>query len=139
MSWRSKIIATLVLFASYAPARATSIASVALDALYREADVVALIAVTGADSVAFEDAVYRADVVQGFKGVQKGTTIYFRPYSTYRLGGEYISFLRRSGKILGNFLKPVQNPWPSAVNDSYLRIMYAGYSVLPVEYTCVIP
>ena len=138
MTVRYIVLCVLIAATWAVPAPATTIQDVNLDALYREADVVALVAVNGADSVAFKVAVYRAQVVQGFKGVVDKATIFFGPHDTYALGREYVVFLRRTSKDLAVLSLSASIPWPSNVHAPYLEIMYAGYSVLPVEYTCII-
>jgi len=116
---------------------ATSIKSVELAALFREADVVAWLHVESADARAFEDAVYRARVLEGFKGAPKDATIYFGPFIGHELGGEYIAFLRNTRRKVGETLRLESSPWPDASDEPLLHIMYAGYSMLPVEFTCV--
>jgi hypothetical protein len=119
--------------------RATSIKSVGLAALFQEADVVVLVRVDSADARAFDDAVYRGTVVEAFKGASKDSTIYFGPYVRYRLGGDYVAFLQGTQRNLGSTLRHEPNPWPDSSDEPLLRIMYAGYSMLPVEFTCVFP
>jgi len=139
MTVRSILPWALIAMAWAPPASSTTIKDVDLDALYREADVVALVAVNGSDSTAFKVAVYRAQVLQGFKGVVDKSTIFFGPHTTYGLGREYVVFLRRTGKDLAELSLSGAIPWPGSVRAPYLEIMYAGYGVLPVEYTCIIP
>ncbi len=131
--------AVLCLALTAGSARATSIKSVGLAELFQEADVVVLVSVESADARAFEDAVYRGTVVENFKGASKGSTIYFGPYVRYRLGGEYVAFLQGTNRKLNETLRHHPSPWPDGSDAPLLRIMYAGYSMLPVEFTCVFP
>ena len=132
---RHAVILLLTVFAGMA--RATSIKPVELSDLFREAEVVALVSVDGGDARAFKQAIYRATVNEGFKGTTAGKEIYFGPYASYRVGGEYIVFLDRAQEKVGETLKRAPSPWPEASEQPLLRVMYAGYSALPVEYTCV--
>ena len=139
MSVRHLLLCILLTVPATARVSATSIKDVSLEDLFRGADVVALVVVTGGDSVAFDGAVYRAQVLRGFKGVHDKAVLYFGPYSTYALGREYVVFLRRTGQELESVRVSSSNPWPSDGQAPYLKIMYAGYGVLPVEYTCISP
>ncbi len=69
-----------------------------------DADVVAYIRITSGVVVPAGGALYTADVVRGFKGVEKGDRIELGFYTSYAIGAEYLAFLAKtdstySGKI----------------------------------------
>jgi hypothetical protein len=138
MKTRVTLVLALLLLAAAGLSFGTSIKSVTLAALFSESDVVALVRVTAADSLAFKNAVYRAQVIQPFKGVSVGSQIYFGPYESYALGKEYLVFLRRTRSTLGAMVKTQSNPWAATEGELYLEILYGGYSILDVEYSCAI-
>ena len=121
---------------------ATSIVPVDLDELFHKADVVAHVRVVSGDTECNDVAIFKGEVLTSFKGLErKGDNVYFGPFVSYSVGGEYIVFLRDSGLSLANHEKkpiPEECPYYSP-NNSYLSIMYEGYSVLPIEYTIEIP
>ena len=119
-------------------AHATSIKDVSLVDLFKQADLVALVHITGGDDGS-DRAVYRATVTRPFKGISPHDTIYFGPHSSYGIGAEYVVFLKRTEHLEGHMFKGPGNPWPTAAEAPYFEIFYAGYSVLPVEYTCDFP
>ena len=117
----------------------SSIKDVSLRNLFQEADLVAVIQVTSADAESFDGAVYKAQILRSFKGSVDNTTIFFGPHVSYRIGSEYVVFLKSTGKSQGSLLKNGPNPWASREKEPYYAVMYAGYSILPVEYTCLLP
>jgi glutamate 5-kinase len=66
-----------------------------LAGLFKQADTVAIVRVIAGDAEAYNVAVYKAEVVQSFKGAAAGETVYFGPYTGTRLGWEYILFLHK--------------------------------------------
>jgi hypothetical protein len=132
-----KILQCALLLACFAQGsevtRAESIRSVTLSDLFSGADKVALVKVVSGDSEHYKTAVYKAVIEQGFKGGKSGDTIFFGPFVGYGVGVEYLVFLKKG---------PSEDP--SSPNspaygriESLDRIMYAGYSILPVGYECV--
>ncbi len=83
MRYAPIVFATFI-FAHFAIAQATKEVSVRepgvydLTALFKRADRVALVKVTAGDSEAYTTAVYKAEVVKGFKGRSGGQTLFFR-------------------------------------------------------------
>jgi hypothetical protein len=115
-------------------------ATVGLRELFRKADVVALVAVVAGDAENYRYLVYKASVVQAFKGVSEDDAIYFGPYQTYAIGKEYIVFLKRTSRRLGELRANSRGPaGPFQSDATYLQIMYQGFGVMEVSYTCVIP
>lgn len=101
--------------------------------LFAHADRVALVKVTAGNTEAYDVAIYRAQVVKGFKGLPAGETIYFGPYIGTELGSEYILFLRNTAIAVG----------PKAKTDGgygtirYLEVFDEGYSSMRTSYECV--
>lgn len=112
-------------------------ATVNLEDLFKQADIVAAVYILSGDSEHYPDAVYKAEVFTPFKGVRKGDRIYFGPFVGYAVGGEYLAFLRRSK----DGARPVDGAEKTGLHygaiDVLYRIMYQGYSVMPVQYVCV--
>jgi hypothetical protein len=114
-------------------ARAETIKPVTLSDLFAQADEVALVKVVSGDSEDYKTTVYKAVIEQSFKGTKNGDTIFFAPFVGYGVGTEYFVFLKKG---------PTENP-TSTESAAYGRIetldriMYAGYSILPVGYECV--
>ena len=73
---------------------------IALESLFQMADTVALVKVVSGDTQNYPTAIYKAEVVKSFKGALAGQTIYFGPYVGYRLGWDYVLFLRNVAKPL---------------------------------------
>ena len=104
-----------------------------LQALFESADAIALVKVISGDTESYETAVYKGEVLQNFKGVAVGETLYFGPYAGMRLGWEYILFLRQTKK-------PLSPNTTSSVNYGtirYLEVFNEGYSSMETSYQCV--
>jgi len=112
-------------------------APLTLEKLFEQADVVAVLEVLSGDSENYAVAVYRARTVEPFKGTVKDQIIFFGPFIGYRVGYQYVAFLRR----LETGMRPEQQATENAtlsfgeVTTPY-GIMYDGYSIMPVEYVC---
>jgi hypothetical protein len=101
--------------------------------LFKTADVIALVHILSGDAENYDCAVYKGEVVQSFKGSQRGAIIYFGPFVGHKLGDDYFVFLR-------NMDQPI-TPKTTA-NASYGTIHYAkvfnqGYSSMEMSYECV--
>lgn len=126
-------------------------ATVSLHQLFQQADVVALVRIINGDGEHYSidpygdgepivASIYEAKVLQGFKGANAGAVLFFGPYVGYGIGSEYVVALRRSGKQLRELLSSgVADRSRLADNAPYCEIMYEGYSVMAVSYTCEIP
>ena len=104
-----------------------------LENLFAKADTVALVKVVSGDTENYATTVYKAAVVQSFKGPAVGETIYFGPYVGIRLGWEYVLFLRRMAKPLTP--KAATNVNYGTVN--YSEIFNEGYTSMEASYECV--
>ncbi len=110
---------------------------VKLEDLFNQADVVATIRIVSGDTEQYPHTVYKAEVLKPFKGTEPGATVFFGPYVSYGLGGEYLVFLRRS---IGTLL-PTKQSKTQVLSygpiQTYYEIMYQGYGVMRIAYTCV--
>jgi hypothetical protein len=109
------------------------VAPVKIEDLYAQADQVALVKVLSGDSEHYSTAVYKAIVETGFKGTAKGQIIFFGPYTGYRIGSEYLLFLKRGGPQTSDTSTPISYGPLASVS----AIMYEGYAALAVGYECV--
>jgi hypothetical protein len=100
--------------------------------LFEMSDAVALVRIVSGDAEGYETAVYKAKLVQSFKGPTTGE-IYFGPYIGSKLGGEYVLFLR----------KPKEPSVPKSVSKSnygtvsIFQVFNQGYSAMEASYECV--
>lgn len=82
---------------------ATTLPSIAMEELFREADIVALVQVrTGETLESFGKpcgAKYKAVVVDGFKGAATGSTIEFGYHYGSAIGSQYLVFLSKPGRV----------------------------------------
>ena len=112
-------------------------ATIKVEAWLKQADMVAVMRILSGDTEHYSTAIYKAEVLQSFKGVEKGATVYFGPFISYGLGSEYLVFLHRSEKGI----EPTEKLSASGVNygpvSSFYLVMYEGYSAMPIEYDCV--
>jgi hypothetical protein len=112
-------------------------ATVKIDDLVKQADTVVIVRILSGDTEHYPTAVYKAEVLNSFKGVPVGEKIYFGPFTGYGVGSQYLAFLQRSKKDL----KPVDQSNTSGLSYGLLKsshkIMYDGYSVMPIDYICI--
>ena len=112
-------------------------ARVKVEELLKQADLVAIVRILSGDTEHYPQAVYKAEVLQPFKGAEKGAILYFGPFIGYGLGKELLVFLRHSEKGI--------EPEPRATISglsygsilSFYLVMYDGYSALRIDYDCV--
>jgi len=113
-------------------------ATVSLASLFVQADVVAFVKIHSGDAESYKLALYKAEVLDAYKGAQRKGVIYFAPFIGYGVGEEYLVFLKKTDKRIGEqideSIKPNRAPFDA--NQIYYRIMYDGYSVMPVSYEC---
>ena len=126
MRYAPIVFATFI-FAHFAIAQATKEVSVRepgvydLTALFKRADRVALVKVTAGDSEAYTTAVYKAEVVKGFKGRSGGQTLFFGPYLGNKLGSEYILFLHDASKTISPKTHIEKWIWNCSIRGSVRR------------------
>ena len=116
--------------------RAETIASVSVENLFKEADFVAFVKILSGDAEHYNGAIYKAEVLKAYKGTTEKEIIYFGEYTTYGIGNEYLAFFQKPDKTIGQQIdKDVpSSSAPYDAKQSYFRIMYGGYSIMPVGY-----
>ncbi len=142
LSWSGVLVSELAICTTLAVGQVKQIeisepATVNLGDLFKQADVVAVVYILSGDSEHYPDAIYKAEVLTPFKGVRKGERIYFGPFVSYAVGGEYLAFLRRSK----DGARPADGAAKTGLHygaiDVLYRIMSQGHSIMPVQYVCV--
>src|SRR5437016_6208930 len=100
--------------------------------LFRKADTVALVKITSGDAETYDVAVYKATILESFKGAARHDTIYFGPFIGEKLGWEYIVFLRSTDAPMA----------PQKASGGYGTVHYSeilnqGYGSMMTSYECV--
>jgi hypothetical protein len=133
------LLGALMAFAQVGTAQSPSVVTTSepgiyhLAELFTRADKVALVTVVSGDTGTYDVAVYKARVVEGFKGVSAGETIYFGPYIGTQLGGDYILFLRDKSKPI----EPKSKTENAYGMVKYSEVFDEGYSSMLNSYECV--
>jgi hypothetical protein len=104
-----------------------------LESLFHHADIVAVVKIVSGDTESYEIPIYKAEVLQTFKGTSTGRTIYFGPLAGQRLGWEYFVFLRSASGVL-SAKSPSRDPYGGV---HYSEIFDEGYSSMEASYQCV--
>src|SRR4051794_33234089 len=77
-------------------AKGSTIASVKLSDLFKQADLVAAVEIVSGDAENYPVVVYKGKVLTAFKGIGENETIFFGPFVGFAVGNEYIVFLTKS-------------------------------------------
>jgi hypothetical protein len=101
--------------------------------LFKSADVVALVRTVSGDTENYDHAVYKGEVIQSFKGLPRGATVYFGPFVGEKLGWEYVLFLRNVTKPI----TPKTTATASYGTVPYSEVFNKGYSSMESSYACV--
>lgn len=133
---RMTAVAMAVAVIGSTTAGADSLAPIPIEQLFKDADVVALVRITGADEEAFDEVLYRAAVIERFKGKVDSSTIYFGPYAGSALGHEYVLFLLDHKKTIRDLAREGPVPWPAALDEAVWKVMYSGFGQLEIHYVC---
>ena len=135
----SALVVGLIVFAPVIIAHPapTSISRVSIQMMFKQADLVAILRILSGDSENYPTAVYKAEVVQSFKGATQGAIIYLGPYNGYGVGKELLVFLQRSEKGIEPKQQTTGPRLSYGAISSFFQVMYGGYSALNVEYECV--
>ncbi|HEY6305193.1 MAG TPA: hypothetical protein VI488_01890 [Candidatus Angelobacter sp.] len=104
-----------------------------LEDLYQKADTVALVKILSGDTEHYDVAVYKAEVVEGFKGAAAKQIVYFGPFIGHRLGWEYVVFLRTEKKPH----TPNRTPGANYGVVAYAAVFNQGYTSMETGYQCV--
>jgi hypothetical protein len=113
-------------------------ATVSLASLFAQADIVAFVKIHSGDAESYKLTLYEAEVLDAYKGAKQKDVIYFAPFIGYGVGEEYLVFLKKSDKRIGEQIdeRVKANHPPYDATQIYYRIMYDGYSVLLISYEC---
>lgn len=103
-----------------------------IDRLFAAADIVAVVHVLSGDAENYDNAIYKAEVVQNFKGTQVGQILYFGPYVGTAIGSEYVLFLKAAPKPA----VPKSNPSSGYGSLRWYSVFDEGYSSMGVSYEC---
>jgi hypothetical protein len=128
------VICSLLVGLNTPLATGTTIASVKVETLFHEADLVAIVRILSGDSENYPVTIYKAEVLKAFKGAAVKEKIYFGPFVSLGVGSEYLVFLSKSNngiKVQGS------SPLNYGAIPIFYRIMYDGYSIMPITYECV--
>ncbi len=101
--------------------------------LFKSADVVALVRIVSGDAESYGHTVYKGELIQGFKGMPRGATVYFGPFVGEKLGWEYVLFLRNVTKPIA----PKATATASYGTVPYSEVFNEGYSSMETSYACV--
>jgi hypothetical protein len=96
------------------------------------ADTVAIVEVVAGDMESYDIAIYKAKVIQSFKGALTGQTIYFGPFLGHRLGWQYVVFLKK----VADSMSPKNNAPAAFGTVHYSRVFNEGYSSTEINYSC---
>lgn len=101
-----------------------------------DADVVAYIRITSGVAVPAGGALYTADVVRGFKGVEKGDRIELGFYTSYAIGAEYLAFLAKTDSTYSGKITEADRSQSSAryVGLTSHLVMLAGMGMMEFAY-----
>lgn len=125
---------------------ATTLASVPLTELFQQADVVVLVQVTQGQVLGVGEetcgARYEAVVLEGLKGMKKGTTIKFGHLHGYKIGNRYLLFLLKSGRSYDTkmstnaIMEHAQQQLIAKCSPVWhdLAVMHSGNGALPVNW-----
>ena len=128
-------LASILFLSNATSSPSTTIAKVTLSDLFKQADLVATVRILSGDSEHYDVTVYKGQIEKAFKGARANQTIYFGPHVSFGVGSEYLGFLSKAEKgIEPGGKSPGVN---YGVLPSFFRIMYAGFSIMPIEYVCV--
>jgi hypothetical protein len=133
-----RIVTLIVLMSAFASAQSRSVTITEpgvykISDLFKAADVVALVKIVSGDTESYDHAVYKGEVILGFKGMPRGAAIYFGLFVGKRLGWEYVLFLR-------NVTKPIAPKTTATANYgtvAYSEVFDDGYSSMETSYACV--
>ncbi|MFZ0818816.1 MAG: hypothetical protein WAM91_02020 [Candidatus Acidiferrales bacterium] len=112
-------------------------APVKLEDLFKQADVVAVLKILSGDTEHYSATVYKTEVVKPFKGVAAGQIVFLGPFVGYRIGWEYVAFLRRTDEKMAPSKEPTSPGTTYGPLPSFYHIMYQGYSIMEGSYECV--
>jgi len=133
-----RIVALIVLMSALISAQSQSVTITEpgvykIIELFKTADVVALVKIVSGDTESYDHTVYKGEVIQSFKGIPRGTAVYFGPFVGEKLGWEYVLFLRNATKPI----TPKATATASYGTVRYSEVFNEGYSSMETSYACV--
>src|SRR2546425_9911367 len=131
------VVSLIILMSALTSARSQSVTITepgvyAIGDLFKAADVVALVKIVSGDTESYDHTVYKGEVIQSFKGMPRGATVYFGPFVGEKLGLEYVLFLR-------NVTKPITPKTTATASYGavpYSEVFNEGYSSMLTSYAC---
>lgn len=110
----------------------TEPSQIELSGLFQAADTVAVVRIISGDTENYARAMYKAEVVRSFKGTD-GKNLFFGPYVGFRVGSEYLLFLKTAKD------PAVPKTAPNAMYGTvrYGEVFDEGYSSMSASYECV--
>lgn len=103
--------------------------------LFSHADKVVLAQIIAGDSETYDIPLYKAHVIQAFKGASNGDTFFFGPYTGVQIGSQYFLFLENAPTPIA----PKSKPGAGFGVVPYLQVFDEGYSSMQSGYQCVFP
>jgi len=104
-----------------------------LTRLFSAADVVASARILSGDAESYQTAMYKVEVIRSFKGTKAGEVLYVGPCTGFKLGGDYLLFLRKA--------KEAAEPRNAATAIygivQHVDVFNDGYSAMEASYQCV--
>jgi hypothetical protein len=116
----------------------TEPAVLAIEELFRKADVVALVRILAGDMEGYQEpiyAVYKAEVLTGYKGVKSGGTLSYGPFVGGSIGKEYVLFLSKVAPPVRIGAQSAQVA--SDASSPFYGVMLDGCGSLDAGYVCV--
>jgi hypothetical protein len=132
----SLFLSALAIHASFAQqpkeVTVTEPGKIELAQLFKAADIVATVRIVSGDTENYTTAMYKAEVKRSFKGTNAGENVYFGPYIGFKLGGEYLLFLRNAK------VPAVPKEATAMYGIVHHGVVFnEGYSSMAVSYECV--
>jgi len=101
--------------------------------LFSRADTVVLASVTAGDTRSYDVPLFKAQVLQAFKGASNGATLFFSPFAGMQVDMQYFLFLRNAPTPIS----PRPGPSHGFGTVPYLEVFDGGYTSMPTSYQCV--
>ncbi len=133
------LIGILAIYAQSAWARQSEMVTITepgrltLSDLFAKSDIVILATVVSGDSENYAPTIYKAKVLESYKGATVGETIHFGPYAGERIGWDYVLFLQSVPRPIA----PKTAPGAGYGTVHYFKDFDQGYTSMETSYQCV--